>query len=391
LADNPFGFSKIYADKPNGEIYTLGSDPNSDPRLELSHEVINNGDGTFRFTDDEDTVISVLTSALFNEDNIVDDHGDLDPDVGGRGYMMDPKDWRDVEIDFEFKVYNWTSTNGFTVTVGGGRHTNPQPFCEGCGYIIRFYYNGDTQLLKEQWHNNKVNVTYEDSFDTDIDPTTDPFDYVADEGIVKNHIENLRDKWCLMKVTRHNAKNSDGVSGVHFQVFLNPSGDKKTWVRIYSIIDTSGWGRAGKECNGKTDQVLNWGFPMVRIEWRNATRVDWYGLHVREIQPTAPVPEDPGDNTGGGGGGGGGGDGGGGSGGGQPEIPPPEQPTGKVEKIGSFRFSIASAQATSCDGIEPANPPTDPPPGNGGGGNPPPPAGSTEISVYWSDYFKVGS
>lgn len=327
-----------------------------------------------------------MTSALFNEDNIVDDHGDLDVDNGGRGYMMDPKDWRDVEVDFMFKVKDYTSTNGFIISVGGGRHTNPQPFCEGSAYLLRLYYDGSTQMLKEQWHNNKVPIPFEDSNESPFPPGAD----FTEDGIIKDHIVTQRDVWYYFKFVRYNIKGLDGKTSVKLEAYLNLTGDKKTWERFYSVTDTSGWGRSGDECNGERDQVLNWGYPMVRIEWKNATRVDWFGLHVREIQPTAPIPEDPDDNSGGGGGGD---PGGGGGGGGQPEIPPAEQPTGLVEKIGSFRFSIASALATSCDGIEPANPPTDPPPGGGdpGGGNPPPPAGSATVAVYWSDYWRVGS
>lgn len=346
----------------------MGTNPNADPRLELSHEVTQTPEGNWRFEDDDDISIVVLTSALFNEDDIVDDHGDLDVDSGGRGYMMNTKDWRDVEVDFSFLCEDYTSTASFTVTLGGGRHSTPEPFCEGCGYLLRMYWNGDTQMLKEQWHQNKVPLPYEDS-QLEGYPAGSDF---TEDGIIKGHLTTLRGTWTCLKVTRHNVKDTDGKTGVHIQAFLNTNLDRQTWSRFYSVIDYSGWGRAGEECNGTPDQVLNWAFPMVKIEWKNATRVDWYGLHVREIQPTAPVPEDPDDGNG--------------DGGGQPEVPPPEQPTGKVEKIGSFRFSIASALATSCDGIEPAAPPQDPPP------NPPdpPPATGGTFSVYWSDYWRNG-
>lgn len=282
-------------------------------------------------------------------------------------------------MDFCYRVVDWTAAHGISFVLGGGRHTSPQPYCEGCGYILRIYWAGDTQLLKEQWHNNKVPLPYgQENVQTDLDPIGSPeiSHDITEDGIVRNHITGIRNAWTLMKITRHNVKNTDGQTGVHLQAFMNQSGDKKTWVRFYSMIDYGGWGADGEECNGTPDQVLKWGFPMVRIDWENATRVDWFGLHIREIQPTQPPTEDPDDDPGGGG---------------QPEVPPPEQPTGYVEKIGSFRFSIASALATSCDGIEPTAPPQDPPPNPPDPPPPDPPGSPVEFTVYLSAYYRVGS
>lgn len=346
MVDNVFGFAKIHPDKPGGEVWNLTTTPNEDDRFDTNQEVITNDDGTFRFRDDDDAEISILTSALFEEDDIVDDHGDLDLDEGGRGYMMNVKDWRDIEFDFCLYVHDYTAKEGIAITVGGGRHSNPQPFCEGCGYILRIYYNGDVQWEKEQWHNNKVPAP------------------VFGDNILQG---GIKDKWLYGKLTRINKKQNDGTTAVELTFYVNSSGDKKTWVLVAQVTDVAGWGSSGSECNGKSDQVLNWGFPIVKIDWDNAERVDWFGLSVREIQPTAPPsedPEDPGDPT-----------------------PPPETPTGHVQKILSFRFPIASILATSCDGILPTEPPQDPPPTIPPGE---PPATGT-ITVYWTDYWKNGS
>lgn len=373
MVNSAFGFAYKYASKPNGESYTLPADPNTDNRFDSEQEVINNGDGTYRFTDDNSVDFSILTSALFNEDNIIDDHSDLDPDSGGRGYMMDLKDWRDVEIDFMWKVDDYTNEDGWYLHVGGGRHANPQPFCEGASYVFKMFYNGDIQFLKEQWHNFKVPVENEDDY----------LHYVAGvnyagDGIIEQ-FENLRGLWCTCKFVRYNVKQNDGSTAVKLEFYANISGDKQTWELVTDVLDTAGWGADGEECGGNADQVINWGFPMVRFYWKNADRIDWYGLTIREIQPTGAVPP-PGD-------GGGGGDGGEPP---PPYVPPPEQPTGKVSRIGSFRFSIASTLATSCDGVEPAEPPSDPNPPPDGGTDPPPPAGGV-LSFYLAEYFQVGS
>lgn len=376
MANNFFGFSKKYADKPSGETYTLSTNPNTDNRFETNQQIIVNNDGTFRFEDDDNATFSILTSALFNEDNIVDDHSDLDLGSGGRGYMMDPKDWGDIEVDFEFKPEDYSDKDGLEITLGGGRHSNPQPFCEGAGYVIKWFFDGTLQILKEQWHNNKVPAPHEDNFETIMTG----LDFIG-SGKIKV-FETMRGKWCFLKVVRYILpRNDGGVTPVKIEVWHNGAGDKQTWDLVCSVVDTQGWGSEGRECNGAKDQVINWRFPMVRFHWRNARRIDWYGIVVREILPNGPVVEDPDDTSGGGGGGGGGG--------GQPTIPPAEIPTGKVAKIGSFRFSVASTLAMSCDGQDPPttppqDPPTPPP-------DTPPPVGGGEFQVKLAEYFKVGS
>jgi hypothetical protein len=386
LANNPFGFSKIYADKPNGEFYVLPANPNTDDRFDTDQEIIINNDGTFRFENDDDATFNILTSALFNEDNIVDDHGDLDIGNGGRGYMMDPKDWNQIEVDFEWKVADFSQTDGLEVTLGGGRHAKPTPFCEGCGYVVKFFYDGKIQILKEQWHDNKVPFPEED-YIVEMEPSAD----FIGNGTIQMFSRLVGFQMFTKFVLKKLPANDGNVIPVQIEVYHNFSGDKQTWTPLIKVLDQGRWGSEGAECNGARDQVINWAFPMVRFHWRNARRIDWYGINVREIQPNAPVPEDPDDNTGGGGTGGGGGGtgGGGGGGGGQPEIPPAEQPTGKVAKIASFRFSVAATLATSCDGTDPpSSPPQDPP-------NPPPdtnpPVGGGEFQVKLHEYFRVGS
>jgi hypothetical protein len=343
MANNVFGYKKMYADKVNGESWSLTTDPNNDDRLDPNQDIVDNGDGTFRFKNDDNAELIILTSALFNADDIDDDHNDLDLDEGGRGYMMNVKDWRDVEFDFVIHVHDYTAKDGITIGVGGGRHNNPQPFCEGCAYKLRIYFTGDTEWIKEQWHNNKVSGHYNTA-----------------------NIINLKGQTIIGKFVRYNVKNNDGTTSVTMAFYINENGDKQTYNLASQITDIQGWGDSGQECGGKSDQILNWAFPMFIFGWDNADRIDWKDLVLREIQVTSPVPEDPTDP-------------------GQP-TPPPEQPTGHVQKILSFRFPIASTLATSCDGILPQEPPQDPVPPNPPGD--PPTAGV--ITIYWNDYWKVG-
>lgn len=287
--------------------------------------------------------------------------------------MMAATDWGDIEIDFEFWVNDFSNVDGLEITIGGGRHTNPQPFCEGCGYVIKFFYDGRVQLLKEQWHNNKVPVPEEDYF-TEFGGIGD----FIGNGTVQVFEGSIANGWVLCKfVRRILPRNEEGITPVQIEFWHNGNGDKQTFDHIFTVIDRGGWGSEGQECNGKRDQILNWRYPMVRFHWRNSD-VKFYGVMVREIQPNAPLPEDPDDTSGGTGGGGG-----------QPTIPPPEIPTGKVAKIGSFRFSIAAVQAMSCDAsdppVVPPQDPPDPPPNN------PPPVGGGEFSIKLAEYFRVGS
>ena len=290
--------------------------------------------------------------------------------------MMNAKDWRDIEINFHWMVEDFSDEDGWYIHLGGGRHSNPQPYCEGCSYIFKMFFNGDVQWLKEQWHNSKAPVPFEDSINT-MPPMGN---YLGGSGIIEGAIGGpngeFRGNWNLMKFCRYNVKQNDGKNAVKIEVYMNTTGDKQTWTLLTDILDNGGWGTEDAECNGAPDQIMNWGFPMVRFTWENAENISWFGLSIREIITTTPIPEDPDDEEEPGGGG-------------QPGTP--EQTTGKVSKIGSFRFSIASTLATSCDGVEPTTPPTDPdPPPPGGGPDPPPPAGGV-LSFKLAEYFRVGA
>ena len=50
-------------------------------------------------------------------------------------------------------------------------------------------------------------------------------------------------------------------------------------------MDSGDWGKEGKECNGKKDQIITWGGPIATFRWDGATDVDFKFLSVREIDP----------------------------------------------------------------------------------------------------------
>ena len=50
-------------------------------------------------------------------------------------------------------------------------------------------------------------------------------------------------------------------------------------------MDNGDGGKEGKECDGKKNQIITWGGPIVTFRWDDATDVDFKFLSVREIDP----------------------------------------------------------------------------------------------------------
>ena len=55
--------------------------------------------------------------------------------------------------------------------------------------------------------------------------------------------------------------------------------------KVYEYIDNGDWGKEGKECSGKKDQIIIWGGPIATFRWGDATNVNFKFLSVQEIDP----------------------------------------------------------------------------------------------------------
>lgn len=64
---------------------------------------------------------------------------------------------------------------------------------------------------------------------------------------------------------------------------------QSNWKKVYEYIDNGDWGKEGKECSGKKDQIITWGGPIATFRWDGATDVDFKFLSVREIDPLKDI------------------------------------------------------------------------------------------------------
>jgi hypothetical protein len=346
MGNDQFGIKEIYASKPNGEAWYLSSDPENDNRFDPDGNVSENSDGSFSLSNNDQIRMNVFTSSGYRQDDIEDDHGELDIDSGGRGYMQSPNDWTNVEMTGAFNMEKGTNDQ-LTLGVRGGTH-NDSRRCEGFKYGLRFQLpDGEVQFEKEQWH----------------------VSYVFAEEQPSPFPNGIRDEWILVKLCIYNVKPAGASrTAVRAEAWVCPSFDKVTWIKAAEFTDAGNFGDDGEECGGTADQIGNWGGPLVTYRWDEQDDVSWKWLSVREIQPTASVPTDPG------------------GGGVDNPTPPPNPTAGQVAQQTSHKFSIASFVVSTCDGEITNEPPSDPVPPNPPGTTPP---SGNKITTYLTDYWKV--
>ena len=341
MVNDIFGIALVYPTKANGETWTLSTNPDSDNRFDPGDNINSNSDSSFSLDDNDGARVSVFTTSGYLPDDIQDDHGELDIDAGGRGYMQSPNDWKNVEITGAFKMGGPNDELSFYCR--GGRH-NDSIRCEGFKYTARFHVDdGKIDFAKEQWH---VSYVFSNMFNS-------PWG-----GSIEND-------WVLAKFVVYNFKPSGSTrTGVKLEAWTNPSFDKITWVKSAEYTDVGGWGDSGDECGGTPDQIGNWGGPIVTYRWDNQDSVSFKWLSVREIQPSGSVND----------------------GGGVDNPLPTDTPAGFVESITSHKFSVAAFVTSTCDGEITSEPPSDPVPPNPPDTTPPP---SSRITTYLADNWKV--
>lgn len=255
------GVAMIYPTKPGGQTWHLGNDPSADPRLDGS-KLRPNGDGTFAVRDPK-TRLGVATTTYDrdrDEDRLVWDQARLRT----RGYMHDPRDWRNVEIT-GYVQYNAGRDDGdaFTWYARGARHTGsggaPQA-CWGTAYKgnLRFS-DGAVRFEKEVYHDGGAG-------------------YASDE--YRRSGASLRGRMTGFKVAMYSIP-----GGVRLEAYLDRDNTNE-WTKAWTRDDTGAWLIGSRSpCGGSASEVLTWGGPTAAFRWDDATDVDVAQLSVREITP----------------------------------------------------------------------------------------------------------
>ena len=250
-----FGVVKIYPTKKGGEQWYIKSDPNSDPRFSPQTTMTKNSDGSFKIKSTK-VRMGVFTSSGFHPENIKTLNHNK---IALAGYMQSPNDWKNVEITGYVKLNSGNNDN-FVWYARGGRHTgfgSPEG-CEGVAYKGGLFYSGATRWEKEQYHSGG---------------------YVF--GEFGKNIGPIKGKWVGFKVIMYNVVQVHKTV-VKLELWVDKN-NNNNWIKAAEKTDKGGWGNSGRECGGKTDQIITWGGPIAAFRWDGATNVDIKKFSVREI------------------------------------------------------------------------------------------------------------
>ncbi|NOK00271.1 MULTISPECIES: discoidin domain-containing protein [Myxococcus] len=251
-----FGVTMIYPTKSGGEQWFLADNATSDKRFDPQNTITRNSDGSWKMKNSK-VRMSVFTSTGYSASKIPTYDRDV---LASRGYMQAANDWRNVEMTGFIKV-NSTSdvSDNFAWYARGGKHNDNHSGCEGSAYKGSLHYDGRVRWQKETWH-----VSYE-------------------QAAYKSGTSALRGRWVGFKSVMRNTK-VNGKDAVRLEMYLNENADKKTWKKVYDMVDSGSWGGDASHCGGGVNAMpISWGGPIAVFRWDSATDVDFKWMSVREI------------------------------------------------------------------------------------------------------------
>lgn len=168
-----------------------------------------------------------MTTAGYKASQIEDDHGKL----ATRGYMMSPKDWRNVEITIYFQFDSGAASDQFVLYCRGGTHTGNHG-CEGFAYKADIQFNnGNTRFAKEQWHVSYVFTNWKD----------------------KLNIGNTKGHYTGMKFIVYNINKN---AAVKLELWVDTD-ENNVWKKADEFVDDGGFGNKD-DCGGDKDQIGTW-------------------------------------------------------------------------------------------------------------------------------------
>jgi len=259
----------------NGVTGASSPDPNSDPRSlsgGFKPHFTDNGDGSWKVKMSE-MRWDLTQDNGFSESSLVLDQSKLP----SRGYMQDPKDWKNVEITCFMKVNSASSSthNGEAhpeLVTGGARQTSETSTlngfaksCEASSYHFNFYpLTGRTKYEKDLQHTNGYTANSQDPQ-------------------INSNTRKWADKtWVGLKAVKY--VNSDGQS-VHLESWFSSDGSPTGWKKVMSFDDTGHWGGGSPHCGGTDHTVITWAGPIIGIRTDNIGDCDFKWASIREINP----------------------------------------------------------------------------------------------------------
>ncbi|SDE85400.1 F5/8 type C domain-containing protein [Myxococcus virescens] len=253
-----FGVTMIYPTKSGGEQWFLADNATSDKRFDPQNTISRNSDGSWKMKNSK-VRMSVFTSTGYSASKIPTYDRDV---LASRGYMQAANDWRNIEMTGFVKVNSVSDvSDNFAWYARGGKHNDNHSGCEGSSYKGSLHYDGRVRWQKETWH-----VSY-------------------NQAAYKSGTSALRGRWVGFKSVMRNTK-VNGKEAVRLEMYLNENADKKTWKKVYDMVDSGSWGGDASHCGGAVNAMpITWGGPIAVFRWDSANDVDFKWLSVREISP----------------------------------------------------------------------------------------------------------
>nr|WP_228565005.1 discoidin domain-containing protein [Myxococcus sp. AB036A] len=253
-----FGVTMIYPTKSGGEQWFLADNATSDKRFDPQNTITRNSDGSWKMKNSK-VRMSVFTSTGYSASKIPTYDRDV---LASRGYMQAANDWRNIEMTGFVKVNSVSDvSDNFAWYARGGKHNDNHSGCEGSSYKGSLHYDGRVRWQKETWH-----VSY-------------------NQASYKSGTSALRGRWVGFKSVMRNTK-VNGKEAVRLEMYLNENADKKTWKKVYDMVDSGSWGGDASHCGGAVNAMpITWGGPIAVFRWDSANDVDFKWLSVREISP----------------------------------------------------------------------------------------------------------
>ena len=248
-----FEIKKIYTTKKNGfEWFMNDYDPESDPYLHNYKSIVRNEDGSY-------SIGERSRMGVYSKDGIGYPKGNMETynftELSKKGYWYKPTDWKNVEITGEY-LYKKGEGPGITHYARSEDHSLINNGCGGSSYKLKIHFDGTSSISKEQTHPKPWKIQMN-----------------------KGPVGKLDKDWFGFKGIMYNLP--DGT--VKLENWLDPFLNN-TWIKIAEYQDKGGWGKDGKKCHGKEDQIITWGSPTATFRWDNVL-IDFRNLSVREIQP----------------------------------------------------------------------------------------------------------
>lgn len=321
-----FGLSKFYPLKAGGFEYYQSDNPKNDKNVDWADGTDFKSGGVTTMNPSGPTSHGVGRNVEANPDAIGACKMKFD-ETAARGYAVKANDPRDVELKAIFKFNGNFGGNRFSISGPTARHTG-STCCQGFAYMVTIDQSVNPcrfEFRKEMWH-----VSYHDAPGGDFTHSKINFKLTS------------AGRYVGLGYCRYNRKTSGGNSPeddeVVIEVWANPdpATNPLDWVMVKRIVDKKGfgWGNDGGKCNGAKDQVGVWSSAKCRIK-TNASggSIDMKFLSLREIDPTAQFPPDPG---------------GGGGGGTPPGEPPPPPTTGTISRDWVLKYNLVTFAQDAC-------------------------------------------